>query len=567
MNTISQNFRTISAILFTAILLSTSIIFAQEEKYSGMLEIGVPVQFSSIVSPSNVTDKALKYRSNIPSVATVDSLTGLISGKHPGKATIIATSANSSFKASYTATVYGLSLVLPSVLSDNMVIQQNIQAALWGWTAPNSQVQIKASWGKIANVIADATGKWTAKIKTPKAIAGDNQIKHTLTFVGKNNNITLSNILIGDVYLCSGQSNMAFNMSKLSNPEIEIAAANYPNIRINKPGFKKEFVPIYNNSSSWSECNPTNITKFSAVAYYFARHLYTNPKINIPIGLIAPAVGGSGVQAWISREGLFANPELKSNVLDVFDQNPTLDHKTASSVLYNGMIASLVPFSLRGFLWYQGEANEGVTNYSNLYSKLLSSLITSWRAEWGQGNLPFYFVQLPAYNGFSPEFRDQQSNTLTVPNSGMAVTLDLADADLGQIHPHNKLDVGIRLAKIAEANIYKQKVVFAGPMLQSFKIEGNKIRIKYQKISIGKGLISKDGKALSHFQIAGSDNVYVAATAVIEGNDVVVSAPSVSSPTNVAFAYSNTAIPNLTNKEGLMACPFRTDRWNYSIAL
>jgi len=193
-------------------------------------------------------------------------------------------------------------------------------------------------------------------------------------------------------------------------------------------------------------------------------------------------------------------------------------------------------------------------------------LINGWRTSWGQGNVPFYFVQLPVNTGFTPEFRDQFSNTLTVPNTGMAVTLDLADAII-DIHPDDKKSVGIRLAKIAEANIYKQNVVFAGPMLDTFAIGGNKIRIKYLTLSVGTGLKSKDGLALSQFQIAGSDNVYVTATAVIDGNDVLVSAPSISSPKNVAFAYSNTAIPNLINKEGLLACPFRTDRWNYSIAL
>jgi len=351
------------------------------------------------------------------------------------------------------------------------------------------------------------------------------------------------------------------------NAKVEIAAANYPNIRINNPYVRKEFVPVENNGCSWKECSPASVEKFSAVAYFFALQLYTNPKINIPIGLIVPSRGSSCVQSWISRKALTADPELKSKVQDVYDLKPTLDHIFGSNVLYNGMIPSLAPFSLRGFLWYQGESNSKVENNRDLYSKLLTTLITSWRAEWGQDDLPFYFVQMPAHERLAPELRDQLSYTLTVPNTGMAVTLDLADANLDNIHPINKKDVGIRLAKIAEANIYKQNVVFAGPMLQSFKIEGDKIRIKYQKLSIGTGLISRDGKVLNHFQIAGSDKVYVDAVAVIDGNDVVVSAPSVSSPVNVAFAYANTAIPNLTNKEGLMACPFRTDRWNYNVKL
>ena len=331
-------------------------------------------------------------------------------------------------------TVYGQTLTLPYVLSNNMVLQQNTQAALWGWTAPNTNVQITASWGQTANSVADATGKWSTKIKTPVAVAGTTQTQHTLTFVGASNTITLTNILIGDVYLCSGQSNMAYIMGPSSagpgvlNWESEVAAANYPNIRLNKSGLRNVTEPYYQNSSTWMECNPTNVKDFSGLAYYFARHLHNNPNINIPIGVIVAAVGGSTIQTWMSREALSADPELKSKVQDV---------STLSNLRYNGMIASYIPFSLSGFLWYQGEANSDVENYSELYSKLLTALINGWRTSWGQGNVPFYFVQLPVNTGFTPEFRDQFSNTLSVPNTGMAVTLDLADADM-DIHPSNK---------------------------------------------------------------------------------------------------------------------------------
>ncbi len=567
MKTITKKISKPAGLFICSVLISTTLLFANEKTFSGMIEQGAPVQISQIIPLSDIVGKTLKYSSNLKSVAVVDSLTGVVTGKFPGTAIITISNQAGDYKTIFTAIVYGQTLILPSVLSNNMVIQQKTHAALWGWTSPNSNVQITASWGQIVNAVADSTGKWSTKIKTPKAIAGDNQIKHTLTFEGKNNSITLSNILVGDVYLCSGQSNMAFAMDRLLDSQNELAIANYPNIRINKPGFRKEHAPFFHGISSWKECTSENVKTFSAVAYLFARKLYTNPKINIPIGLIAPAVGGSSVQSWISRDALIADSELKSKVQDVHDLNPTLEYQSASNILYNGMLSSCIPFSLRGFLWYQGEANNRETNYRDLYHNLLSTLITSWRAEWGQGNLPFYFVQLPAHSGLTPVMRDQQSQTLIVPNTGMAVTLDLADTDLNDIHPHNKNDVGIRLAKIAEAKIYKQKVVYAGPMLQSFKIEGNKIRIKYQKISIGTGLISRDGKVLNHFQIAGSDNVFVDATAVIDGEDVVVSAQSVRSPKNVAFAWVNTAIPNLTNKEGLMACPFRTDKWNYNVKL
>jgi sialate O-acetylesterase len=548
----------------------TGVSFSQS---SGMVQIGSPVQLTTIFSPLNATNTAVTYSSNKTSVAIVSS-TGLVSGVSPGTALITATTTEGNFKANFTATVYGQNLTLPGVLSSNMVMQQDIQAALWGWGSPNESVLISASWGQTANATADASGKWSTKIQTPKAIAGANQTKHTLTFTGKNNTVSLSNILIGDVYLCSGQSNMGYIM-QVNAPwtlgvidyESEIAAANYPNIRINRPNANPQYVALENNSCSWSECSPSTIASFPAVPYYFARHLYNNANINIPIGLLVPAVGGSSVQSWTRREALAADPVLKSAVLDPFDQSPSLAYATASTVLFNGMIAPLIPFSIKAFLWYQGEANNGTNNYENYYTRLNSVMLADWRALWGQGNIPFYYVQMPAYQYMSPALRDQQTNMLTVNNTGMAVALDLADADLTNIHPRNKKDVGIRLAKIAEAKIYQQNVVYAGPMLKSFSVEGNKIRIRFHAASIGSGIASRDGQALTHFQIAGSDNNFVTATAVVDGSDVLVSAISVSNPVNVAFAYSSTAIPNLINKEGLTACPFRTDRWNYNIQI
>ncbi|MEI8087008.1 MAG: Ig-like domain-containing protein, partial [Paludibacter sp.] len=542
---------------------------------SGMVAIGAPLQLSPVFAPTNATNTTVTYSSNKTSVATVSS-TGVVSGVSPGNAIITVTTAEGNYKANFTATVYGQSLILPSVLSSNMVMQQDIQAALWGWGAPNETVQISASWNQTATATADATGKWSTKIQTPKAVAGANQTKHTLAFVGKNNTITLTNILIGDVYLCSGQSNMGFTMQPngsntlgVLNYASEIAAANYPNIRINKMTIyaNAQYVPNENNGSYWTDCNPTTIAGYSAVPYYFAQELYNNSNINIPIGLLTPAVGGSSVQSWMRREALAADPVLKSTVLDPFDQSPSLAYATASTVLYNGIIAPLVPFSLKAFLWYQGEANNGTTNYVDIYNKLCSTMLADWRALWGQGNIPFYYVQMPAYIYMSTTLRDQQTSMLTVPNTGMAVSLDLADADLGNIHPRNKKDVGIRLAKIAEAKLYGQNITYSGPMLKSFAVEGSKIRIKFHPVSVGTGLASRDGQALNNFQIAGSDNNFVTATALIDGNDVLVSSSSVASPINVAFAYSSTAIPNLMNNEGLIACPFRTDKWNYAITL
>ncbi|MCX6309446.1 MAG: Ig-like domain-containing protein, partial [Bacteroidia bacterium] len=253
----------------------TGISFSQS---SGMVSIGTPYQLTTIFAPVNATNTAVTFTTNKSSVATVSS-TGVVSGVSPGTAIITVTSQEGNFKANYTAMVYGQSLILPSVLSSNMVMQQDMQAAIWGWGAPNESVQISASWGQTANATADASGKWSTKIQTPKAVTGANQTKHTLTFVGKNNTITLSNILIGDVYLCSGQSNMGFTMQPngtntlgVLNYASEIAAANYPNIRINKMTIyaNAQYVPNENNGSYWTDCNPTTIAGYPAVPYYFA---------------------------------------------------------------------------------------------------------------------------------------------------------------------------------------------------------------------------------------------------------------------------------------------------------
>lgn len=463
---------------------------------------------------------------------------------------------------------------LPGVIGNNMVMQQNMMASLWGWGPANQKVSITASWGQSTTATADSNGKWMAKLQTPKAVPGENQTKYTLTFVGANNTVTLTNILIGDVYLCSGQSNMGFGMKPglpwtlgVLNYESEIAAANFPTIRLNTVWVNPQYTVSETNSCSWSECNPTSVAGFSAIPYYFAKELQSNPNINIPIGVICAAVGGSSCQSWMRREALANDPVLKSTILDPFDLNPSLAYATASSVLYNGCIAGLVPFSLKGFLWYQGEANSTTDCYSSIYARLNSALIKDWRGLWGQGNLPFYYVQLPAYNFFTPAFRDQQTELLTLPNTGMVVAMDLADADKSNVHPRDKKSVAKRIAKWAEAKIYGLNVCYSGPIYKSMQIEGTKIRISFHPTTLGKGLASRDGLALNNFQIAGRDSVFYGANAIIDGNDVLVSSSSVTNPINVAFDYSNAPTPNLMNKDSLTACSFRTDRWNNSIVI
>jgi sialate O-acetylesterase len=559
--TVDGSFSASSAVTVSKFVSLTGVSFSPD---SAAIAVGKTFQLTPVYLPLNATNKAFRCVSSNVKVATVDSISGLITGVGAGTTIITLTSQDGSLKADFKISVYGISIKLPNVIGSNMVLQQDMLVPLWGWGPPNESVVITASWGQTATATADNSGKWKAKLQTPKAIPGDTQTKHSLVFSGKNNTVALTNILIGDVYLCAGQSNMVYHMTNVLDSINEINAAIYPNIRLNDIDPNSQYKVWDNNGGSWVECSPTSVPNFSAVAYYFARELYNNKNINIPIGLLSPAVSGSCCQAWVRREALAADAELKSLFLDPYDNNPNLTVGTAATILYNGMIAPIIPFGLKGFVWYQGETNAVLSSYTS-YFKLNAAMINDWRKLWGQGDVPFYFVQLPAHTTKPPEFRDQQTNLLTVPNTGMAVTLDLADADLSQIHPHNKKDVGIRLALWAQAKLYGQNVTYTGPFYKSMKVETNKIRISFLPASLGSGLASRNGLALDNFQIAGADNNFVTAMAVIDGNDVLVSANSVSAPAKVAFAYTNTATPNLMNKEGITACPFRTDRWNDAI--
>ena len=543
------------------------------ETPTSTFQVGATYQSVANIVPFNASNNNITWSSSNSAVATVD-VNGLVKAIARGNATITATTVDGNFKASFTFNVYSTTLSLASLFTNNMVLQQKTDAALWGWTAPNASVEICASWGQTATAIADGTGKWMTKIQTPAAVKGDVQTKHTLTFTGPVNSVTVQNILIGDVYFCSGQSNMLYPMNNVGpnglggvdNYASEILLANYPNIRYNKVDGNVQPVPVDYRSSSWTECSPTNAPGYSAAAYYFAKELYDDTKINIPIGLVVSAVGATRCQGWTSREAMAADPILKSTYLDPYDLNPTVVSSAINSatILYNGGIAPLIPFTINGFLWYQGEGNAGETTYT----KLFSAMINDWRTRWGQDNLPFYFVQIAPYSAAGSNTgitREQQANTLVLPNTGMVVTTDIAP-DLTNIHPTNKKEVGKRLALWAKAKIYAEDIVYTGPMYKSMKVEGNKIRISFHPASIGSGLATIGSvTALNEFTIGGADNIMVAADAVIDGNDVLVSATSVPNPTNVWFAYKKNPLPTLRNKERLPASPFRTNGWENAI--
>ena len=465
--------------------------------------------------------------------------------------------------------VYNI-VTLPNVFSSNMVIQQDMQVALWGWALPNDNIEITAGWGQTATAKAGTDGKWSTKIQTPKAIPGQ-ATPYTLTYTGTTNTVQLSNVLIGDVWVCSGQSNMEYNMNVVSggtrgvkNYASEIAAANYPNIRLFKVAKAALKKTTDNCDGTWLECNPTNVASFSAVAYYFGREINQNSQVNIPIGLLEAAYGGSRCEAWISRETLAADTEFNTKILAPYDAAPlAVEAQYRPTNLFNAMLAPIIPYGIKGALWYQGEAN---TLDGAFYTKLCGTMLQDWRTRWGVGNFPFYYVQLPAYTDTNwPSFRDAQTNMLTISNTGMALTIDIVDSNPADVHPENKLEVGQRLAKWALAKDYGQNIIYSGPVYKSNTIQGNKMIISFHPATIGTGLISKDGAALKEFQIAGISGVFYAATANIVGNTVEVSSPNVAIPAVVKYAYTAALQPNLINNEGLPAAPFKTDIWNNAI--
>ena len=462
-------------------------------------------------------------------------------------------------------------VTMPNIIGSNMVLQQNTQVPVWGWAAAGTSVIVTPSWGQPVTVITGTTGKWMTKIQTPVAIPGQAPT-YTLTITGPSNSISYTNILVGEVWLCSGQSNMWFPM-KASGAMLgvvdyvnEIAAANFPNIRLFTVPLGDAAIPAANCGGSWASCTPTTVSSFSAVAYYFGREIYNNKAVNVPIGLINGSYWGSSIQTWIKDSVLQADADLKKKYVD--KDYATATNNVKPSLVYNAMIAPIIPFAIKGAIWYQGESN---VSDGALYTKANLALVKDWRASWGSV-LSFYAVQLTSYlnTGVTKDldvhrafFHEAQSNIMTDPKIGIVVNSDLLlnAAERYQVHPQNKKDIGIRLALWALAKDYNQPVQYLGPTYQSFSVESNKVRITYKPESIGGGLITKDGKIVSSFRIAGADKLFYPALAVIDGNTVIVSSTYVSSPVAVRYAFSDGAMTNLMNKDGVAAFPFRTDSW------
>lgn len=458
---------------------------------------------------------------------------------------------------------------LASVFGDHMVLQQELAAPIWGWADPGENVTVTFG-DQSKQAEADKDGRWQVKFDGLKANASG----QALTVAGSNT-IDLKDVLVGEVWICSGQSNMEWSVSNSMNPEEEIAAANHPQIRLfNVPGHTTSPLPKDACPGSWTICQPDSVPGFSAVGYYFGRRL--QKELNVPIGLVGSNWGGTRIEPWTSPAGFHSVPELKEIADEVDAYTEATEVKaTSPSAIYNAMIHPLTPFSMRGAIWYQGESNG---NEGESYYHKTQALVNSWRKLFNP-ELAFYWVQLADFQQptDNPEggdgwarLREAQLKALNIKHTGMAVIIDIGQAN--DIHPRNKQDVGSRLAQWALHQTYgKSDLVPSGPLYKSHQVEGNAIRLSFDAVGGGLMVGKKEGLEptqevtdgkLARFAIAGADKTWHWADATIDGGDVVVKSDEVAEPVAVRYAFSmNPAGANLYNKEGIPASPFRTDDW------
>ena len=485
---------------------------------------------------------------------------------------------------------------LPAVISDNMVLQAEGRVSLWGWADPNEEINVAVSWRKVDWTIqADNAGKWSFQMTAPE-VGGPYEI----TLKGKNT-ITVKNILAGEVWVCSGQSNMQMALQQAANAKEEIAAAKYPQIRLFTVTRKVAEKPQDDCTGQWVVCSPETVGDFSAVGCFFGRDLHK--ELKQPIGLIHTSWGGTPAEAWTSPVALQENPNLEpilkryKEALAVYPQAKAKyeealakwkdatkqaktegkqapprpgqpmgpDNPNSPSGLYNAMIAPLIPYTIRGAIWYQGESNAGrAYQYRDLFPTMIKSWWNAWGQE-GQEDFAFLFVQLANFMDVKEqpgdstwaELREAQLLTLELPNTGMAVIVDIGDAK--NIHPVNKQDVGKRLALWALANSYGKKVVYSGPIYKAMEKKDHRIILSFDHV--GGGLVAKSGETLKGFAIAGADRKFVWADARIEGDKIVVSSEKVTDPVAVRYAWADNPVCNLYNQADLPASPFRTDTW------
>ncbi|HZI26040.1 MAG TPA: sialate O-acetylesterase [Chryseolinea sp.] len=439
---------------------------------------------------------------------------------------------------------------LPVIFSDHMVIQQQTTLPIWGWAHPSQNVTVKVSWDTTTIRTKSDNGTfWKTTIKTPAAGG-----PHTITIKAGNDVRTLEDVMAGEVWLASGQSNMEWSMNAAADGKPLVEQINDPNIRLFNVPLASAATLQAKGEGEWKVCNKESVGEFSAVAYFFGKRL--NQNLNIPIGLINASWGGSPAEAWTPHESVESNPLLLEAAGKLNKEQPWAP--VTPGVLFNAMINPLIPFRIGGAIWYQGEAN---TSAPATYKTLMETLILEWRKQF-QSDLPFYYVQIAPFSGYGGSsgtlIREQQVKMLEIPKTGMAVISDLVD-DVKDIHPQYKKTVGERLADIALSETYgKQGITHQSPLFKSMTIEKNKARILFDHVPTG---LEAKGGELTEFEIAGEDQKFYPAKARIDKGTVVVSAKEVKKPVAVRFAWDNGSIPNLFSKEGLPVPSFRTDSW------
>lgn len=445
---------------------------------------------------------------------------------------------------------------LPAILSDHMVLQRADRVPVWGWAAPNERVSVR--FGQQArSVQAGPDGRWRVELDLATAPPGPG----VLRVRGDTNEIVVNDVLVGEVWLASGQSNMEKPLGEKRGQrptfgaEEAIAGADHPDIRLFKVAKSKAERPADDVKGAWVRSTPASIvaTEFSAAAYHFGRRL--KQELGTPVGLIDATWGGTRIESWTP-------PDL------VPAQTLPPEVKDRPATLYHGMIAGLAPFALKGALWYQGESNILRTDDGPAYAPKMEALIAGWRRAF-EAELPFYYVQLAPHLYSSvradqvlhgaeslPRLREAQADALRIPNTAMIVTTDLAD-DLRDIHPRDKQSVGLRLARLALARTYGRPGIEPfGPTYRAVRFKDGQAILRFDH---AEGLGARDGKPLDWFEIAGSDGRFYPASAAIQGGEIVVSSPAVAAPASVRFGWHEAATPNLVNRAGLPAVPFRSE--------
>ncbi len=467
---------------------------------------------------------------------------------------------------------------LPALLSDHMVLQRDRPIHVWGWADPGEPVEV-SFLGQSASTIAASDGRWSLYLE-PAPVGGPHEMR-----VQGANDLLVRDVLVGDVWVGSGQSNMRWTVAKSNAAADEIAAADFPEIRLFIVELASSEQPLDDVEGEWRVCSPETVGSFSAVLYYFGRELHQH--LRVPFGLIRSSAGGTGAHAWTSWEALEADKNLEQ-VFDIYEEHllrlPAAQeeyerkleewkrsgdrgdppdtpigpgHVHAPAAVYNAMLHPLLPLSIRGVAWYQGE-NEAQLGLGRLYARLFPAMIADWRARWGIGDFPFFFVQLSNYalvpeESQWPEVREAQRHALSIANTAMAVTVDIGDS--ADAHLRNKQDVGRRLALAARAVAYGEDIVHSGPMFRQMTVEGSAARLWFDHV--GDGLRAR-GETLGGFEIAPEDGCFEPAAARIEGETVVVSSPRVERPVAVRYGWKPDPVDaNLYNANGLPASPFQ----------